>query len=146
MTLGNKTGRRRRPLMAEINAVPYIDVMLVLLIVFMVAAPLLTQGVEVELPNANAAGIDDQDQEPVIVSVDNEGKFYLNVGDEPNEALDLSSLEIRIATLMQRDKNLPVLVRGDQKVNYGVVVQAMAALARAGVPNVGLVTQADEDL
>ena len=142
---GQSAARRRPlPLMAEINAVPYIDVMLVLLVVFVVAAPLLTQGVEVELPSADAEALEGDDQEPVIVSVDKEGKYYLNVGAEPEQALELSSLEIRVATLLRNQPGLPVLVRADRNIGYGVVIALMAALQKAGVPNVGLITQTED--
>ena len=130
--------------MAEINAVPYIDVMLVLLIVFMVAAPLLTQGVEVTLPTADAEALEGDDQEPIIVSVDKAGKYYINLGAEPETALSLSSLSLRIAALMREHPELPVFVRGDRDASYGVVITLMAAMQQAGVPDLGLITQ-DED-
>ncbi|KAB7628472.1 protein TolR [Alkalilimnicola sp. S0819] len=131
---------RRRP-MAEINVVPYIDVMLVLLVIFMVTAPLLYQGVEIELPRASAEPLPQQDQEAVLVAVDAEGNYYFSVGAAEPEAVDTDTLLTRVAAIVRRQPGTPVLVRGDQNVPYGKVVQAMVQLQAAGVPKVGLSTQ-----
>ena len=105
--------RRRKPI-AEMNVVPYIDVMLVLLVIFMITAPLLTQGVKVDLPQAPAETIDSQEQEPLIVSVDAEGRYYLNEGDAQEDPLDASVLLSRVSALQRHRPGTPVLVRGDR--------------------------------
>jgi biopolymer transport protein TolR len=126
--------------MSEINVVPYIDVMLVLLIIFMVTAPMLMQGVKVELPQANADPVENQDSEPVIVSVDAAGQLFLNLGQE-EQVLSLATIKDRVAAVMRRSPQKPVMVWGDQAVPYGEVVTVMVALQEAGAPSVGLVTE-----
>jgi biopolymer transport protein TolR len=130
--------------MAEINVVPYIDVMLVMLVIFMVTAPLLTQGVKVDLPQANAKVVDDKDQEPLVVTVDAEGNLYLNIGDDPQQPLDGDALLERIAAVQRRQPGKQVLVRGDHRVDYGTVIKALVLLQRADIPKVGLVTDPPE--
>jgi len=126
--------------MAEINVVPYIDVMLVLLIIFMVTAPMLMQGVKVDLPEANADPVENQDSEPVIVSVDAAGQLFLNLGQE-KQVLSLPTIKDRVAAVIRRNPKKPVLVWGDRAVPYGEVVGVMVALQEAGAPSVGLVTE-----
>lgn len=135
---------RKRP-MASINVVPYIDVMLVLLIIFMVTAPLLTQGVKVELPQVDAELVENSQQEPVVVTVRRDGSFYLNIGDHPEEPVEQHILQKRVSLVMTRKPETQVLVRGDHQVDYGSVVAVMALLQHAGVPNVGLVTDSPRD-
>ncbi len=136
-------GRRRqkhRP-MSEINVVPYIDVMLVLLIIFMVTAPLLMQGVKVELPAANSDPVENQDPEPLIVSINAAGELFLNIGGaDEKQVLSLATVKQRVAVVMRRSPDKPVMVWGDRAVAYGDVVVLMAALQEAGAPSVGLVT------
>jgi biopolymer transport protein TolR len=132
---------RRRRMLAEINVVPYIDVMLVLLVIFMVTAPMLMQGVEVELPKADAAPVEDQDAEPLIVSIDGQGQLFLNLGGNEKQALELATVRQRVAAVLRRTPDKPVLVWGDQRVAYGDVVVVMTALQEAGAPSVGLVTE-----
>lgn len=127
--------------MAEINVVPYIDVMLVLLIIFMVTAPMLMQGVKVDLPEANADPVDNQDSEPVIVSLKSSGELFLNLGAGEDQSLSLATIKQRVAAIMRRNPNKPVLVWGDKAVPYGDVVILMVALQEAGAPSVGLVTE-----
>jgi len=134
---------RKKP-MAEINVVPYIDVMLVMLVIFMVTAPLLTQGVQVDLPVASAEAIHDSDNEPLVVNVDAAGNLYLNVGENPGQSLDDETLSRNVAAVLRRQPQKKVLVRGDHAVDYGTVVSAMVLLQQAGVPNVGLVTEPPE--
>ncbi len=134
------TKRNRHRPMAEINVVPYIDVMLVLLIIFMVTAPMLMQGVKVDLPEASAAPVDNQDSEPLIVSVDASGQLFLNLGQE-KQVLALPTIKDRVAAVMRRSPEKPVLVWGDRAVPYGDVVTVMVALQEAGAPSVGLVTE-----
>ena len=132
--------RKKRKPMSEINVVPYIDVMLVLLIIFMVTAPMLMQGVKVDLPEASAEPVENQDSEPVIVSVDAAGKLYLNLGQE-KQVLSLPTIKDRVSAVMLRSPEKPVLVWGDRTVPYGDVVAIMVALQQAGAPSVGLVTE-----
>jgi biopolymer transport protein TolR len=126
--------------MADINVVPYIDVMLVLLIIFMVTAPMLMQGVKVELPEASADPVEKQDSEPVIVSVDAAGQLFLNLGQE-EQILSLATIKDRVSAVLRRSPDKPVLIWGDQAVPYGDVVTVMVALQEAGAPSVGLVTE-----
>ena len=130
--------------MAEINVVPYIDVMLVMLVIFMITAPLLTQGVKVDLPEAAAQPMDDSDQEPLVVSVDVSGNLFLNVGESPDDPVAAETLVETVAAVLRRQPQKSVLVRGDHAVDYGAVVSAMVLLQQAGVPNVGLVTEPPE--
>lgn len=135
--------RKRRPV-AEINVVPYIDVMLVLLIIFMVTAPLLSQGVEVDLPQADAEALEDDSTQPLVASVDAEGRYYLNIADnsdEPMSAVDLATL---VAAHLHIEPETPVIVRGDGAVPYNEVIQLMVLLQRAGAPSVGLMTRAPD--
>lgn len=135
--------QKRRP-MAEINVVPYIDVMLVLLVIFMITAPMLTQGVDVKLPNANASPIQQTETDVMIASVDSSGQFFLDVGGK-QEPITLAALQARVTKVLNQNPNTPVLVRGDKDVSYGAVVGLMVALQGAGVPNVGLVTEPDNN-
>ena len=130
---------KRRP-MSDINVVPYIDVMLVLLIIFMVTAPMLMQGVKVDLPEASADPVENQDSEPLIVSVNSSGELFLNLGQE-DQVLSLATIRDRVAAVMRRSPKKPVLIWGDQAVPYGQVVTVMVALQAAGAPSVGLVTE-----
>ena len=132
---------RRRRMLAEINVVPYIDVMLVLLVIFMVTAPMLMQGVAVDLHKADAAPVKDQDAEPLIVSIDDRGQLFLNLGANEKQALELATVRQRVAAVLRRTPNKPVLVWGDREVAYGDVVVVMTALQEAGAPSVGLVTE-----
>lgn len=128
---------RRRPLMSEINVVPYIDVTLVLLVIFMITAPLLTQGVQVDLPQASTRPVDVQDRETLVVTVDRAGRYYL---DDRRIAAD--ELRRKVAAILRVRPKTPVMIRGDRNVNYGQVVKAMALLQSAGAPSVGLITEA----
>jgi len=136
--------RKRQQRMAEINVVPYIDVMLVLLVIFVITAPLLSQGVNVNLPQAEAKAIASKDNLPIIVSVDNKGLFYLSISDNPNTPLSEQVLVNRVAAELsiaqQKNQNRMVLVKGDQDVAYGRVVDAMVLLQKAGAEQVGLMT------
>ncbi len=143
MAAATQKGRRRR-LMGEINVVPYIDVMLVLLIIFMITAPLLTEGIKVELPKTNAKGMTPEmlkDVKPIILSIDATGRLFLNYNDPQDEALDAGEVEAQTAAVLRRAPDTAVLVRGDYRVAYGEVVSAMTLLQRAGASKVGFVTQ-----
>lgn len=132
--------------MSEINVVPYIDVMLVLLVIFMITAPLLSQGVKVELPQAAAEPIQADQQEPLVVTVDVDGNYFLNIGEDQDEGIDHETLVQRVAAVLRHQPGTNVLVRGDKDVNYGKVVTAMALLQNAGAPSVGLLTDAPESV
>jgi biopolymer transport protein TolR len=140
--------RQRRKPMAEINVVPYIDVMLVLLIIFMITAPMLTQGVKVDLPQAAANAVEpsDDNSEPLVVSIDAEGYFYVAIGDNQNQPIDAQKLQIKVAAVLRRSPNTPVMVKGDNAANYGQVVTVMALLQLAGAPSVGLITKQPETI
>jgi len=144
--LSRRQRRRRSGPMSEINVVPYIDVMLVLLVIFMVTAPLLYQGVDIDLPESTADPLPDDDSEPLIVEVDRDGRFFMSIGaqsaDEPVSAQEVVS---NVAAVMRQNPQTPVYVRGDGQVNYARVVEVMAALQGAGVPRVGLMTQPPAD-
>jgi biopolymer transport protein TolR len=136
-------GHKRRRLMAEINVVPYIDVMLVLLIIFMITAPLLTQGVQVELPEANAKPIDPEllkDREPLVLSVDRDGRYYLNIGGDEDSPVGEAEVARRAAAVLARDPGTPVLVKADERVPYGSVVRGMVLLQQAGATKLGFLT------
>ncbi len=145
MALYKKVRVRRKP-MADINVVPYIDVMLVLLIIFMITAPLLTQGVNVDLPQADANAVEaPENAEPLIISVDAEGNYYSSVGENPDDPVEASVLAARVVAILNRNPQVPVMVKGDASANYGQVVGLMALLQQAGVPNVGLITKQPEN-
>lgn len=125
--------------MNEINVVPYIDVMLVLLVIFMVTAPLLTEGVKVELPQATAKPIESEDSIPFVVHVNVDGEYYVNQDSE--DPVTLQELSVKAAAVRRSNSATSFLVRGDANVNFDAVVQAMVALQTAGVDDVGLVTK-----
>tara|TARA_B100000795_G_scaffold33465_3_gene22059 strand:- start:305 stop:730 length:426 start_codon:yes stop_codon:yes gene_type:complete len=135
-----KRKRVKRKLVAEINVVPYIDVTLVLLVVFMITAPLLMQGVKVELPTANSAPMDTKDQEPFIVSIKSDGSYWVDQKGN-NVATSLADVKDRVAKILRQRPQTPVLVWGDANVDYGSVVTLMSELQLAGAPSVGLVTE-----
>jgi biopolymer transport protein TolR len=132
--------RHRKKMMSEINVVPYIDVMLVLLVIFMITAPLLSQGVNVELPQAAAKPLPAPDREPVVISIDSVGNYFINYGDSQDRPIPLAALVNRVAALRKYQPKIPIYVKGDRKVDYGRVVELMALLQGAGVEGVGLVT------
>lgn len=142
----SKTIRRRT--ITEMNVVPYIDVMLVLLVIFMITTPLLTQGVKIDLPKAKAQAIDTENREPLIISVDEKGQYFLNVAEKPTQPMDPETLATRIAAEIALAKRggytRGVFVKGDRNVNYGRVVRAMALLQNAGAKSVGLLTKTPE--
>ena len=134
---------RKRRLKADINVVPYIDVMLVLLIIFMVTAPLLNLGVDIELPQTNAKPID-QKKEPVVVTVDSGGNYFLTLQGADMEALSAEALSAKVGAFVRDNPEVPVFVAGDRAANYEVVLDAMVLLQSAGVPKVGLMSQPAE--
>jgi len=138
---------RKRKLMGEINVVPYIDVMLVLLIIFMITAPLLTQGITVELPKAAAEPLDPElmrDNDPLVLSIDRDGQLYLNIGDDEEAPIDEPTVVARAAAVLRRNAETPVLVKADQAVSYGRVVTGMVLLQQAGAERIGFITDPPE--
>lgn len=131
----------KRRAMAEINVVPYIDVMLVLLIIFMVTAPLLKQGVDVDLPQAPAKAMDVNSPEPVVVSVDKDGKYFLNISSTPDTALNDEKLINQVKQALVKNKKRPVMVRGDKNGLYQNIVSVLVLLQQANIESVGLVTE-----
>ena len=143
-TSSNRRGRR---LMAEINVVPYIDVMLVLLIIFMVTAPLLTQGIKVDLPKAGAEPLPSdlmRDHQPLILTVDARGNLYLNLGKDEESPVSEDAVTQRVGAVLRREPKTPILVKADQSVPYGRVVAGMVLLQQAGAEKVGFITDPAE--
>ncbi|MFK7161447.1 protein TolR [Marinospirillum sp. MEB164] len=139
--------RRRLPKMpiAEVNVLPYIDVMLVLLVIFMVTAPILTQGVDVELPEVTSEPIETQpEQEPLVVSLNAQGEYFIELGADSDQALPLDQVIEQVARFKRQNPDIPVLVRGDRRVPYGEVVILMSRLQGAGVTQVGLISRPPE--
>ncbi len=132
---------KKRRAVAEINVVPYIDVMLVLLIIFMITAPIVQQGVKVELPKLSANSLPPEEQEPVILTVSKTGDYYLNIGDNRKNPVTEEVITQRIALVLKQKPQTPILVRGDKDVSYGSVTTAMVLLQSAGVEKVGLMTE-----
>ncbi|MFC3150532.1 protein TolR [Litoribrevibacter euphylliae] len=138
------SNKKHRP-MSEINVVPYIDVMLVLLVIFMATAPLLTQGVSVELPKVDSELIDETKQaDPLVISINKSGEFYLSISASEKKSIALDKLIIRVKAARSQTPDVAVLIRGDQQVAYGKVVTLMAQLQQAGIENVGLITEPAE--
>ncbi|MFT7684953.1 MAG: biopolymer transport protein TolR [Candidatus Azotimanducaceae bacterium] len=132
--------KRRRP-MSEINVVPYIDVMLVLLVIFMVTAPMITQGIKVDLPNAQSSSIDiSDDEQALVVSIKADGSYFMNVGEE-DEVVELSKISERARQIIEANPKVKVLVEGDEEIQYKVVIELMSILQAAGAKNVGLITE-----
>ena len=140
---------RRKPI-SEINVVPYIDVMLVLLVIFMATAPLLTQGVIVDLPNAPSEPITVQQEDPLVVSIREDGAMFVNLGiqnaDDESTRVTIYSLEDQAGKILRARPEVPVYVKADHRLEYGVVVTVMSVLQRAGAESVGLITEPPEIL
>ena len=133
--------------MAQMNVVPYIDVMLVLLIIFMVTAPLLQQGITVNLPDVEAAPVEvSEDNEPVVISINAAGELFMDFGETPNEPITEQVLLNRMAAILNVNPNTPVLVKGDEDATLGPYARLMALLQRAGAENLGILTETPEDL
>lgn len=133
--------KRSRRHVAEINVVPYIDVMLVLLVIFMITAPLLKTGVDVQLPQGQAEALDTRQQEPLVLTVTSDGSMYLNVGSDPDLALSREVILRLVSSVMRQQPDKRVLVAGDDQVPYGSVVRAMSILQAGGADEVGLIME-----
>lgn len=138
--------QRRKP-MSEINVVPYIDVMLVLLVIFMATAPLLTQGVKVDLPQAPSKSIDTNESDPLVVSMRKDGALFMNIGiqgvaqsEEDGTRVTVFSLEEQAGKILRSRVNVPVYIKADHALDYGAVVRVMTVLQKAGAESVGLIT------
>ncbi len=131
--------KTRRP-MAEINVVPYIDVMLVLLVIFMITAPLLTEGVKVELPQADANPMDADAQRPIVFTVDADGRYFVTYDDDKSVPVDEEQLLLKASALIKHNPKAPVLVKGDKNVVYDQVIRLMVLLQQAGASSVGMLT------
>lgn len=141
----SRKSRRRRGPIAEINVVPYIDVTFVLLMIFMITAPLVQSGVDVDLPQAQTQQVDLKNDPPVIISIKKDGAFYLDAGDRNDQQVSEDELYERVAAVMHGNPQAQIYVRGDQAVEYGRIVTVMAALKNAGAPKVGLMTTPPPD-
>jgi biopolymer transport protein TolR len=135
---GRRHRGRRRAMMSEINVTPFVDVMLVLLIVFMVAAPLLTVGVPIDLPESQAKSID-QDREPLTISVNDKGQVFLQ-----NTEIPVDELVAKLKAIAKNGADERIYVRGDRKVDYGTVMRVMGRLSAAGYRRVALVTEVEQ--
>lgn len=136
--------RKKRKAMSEINVVPYIDVMLVLLIVFMVTAPLLDQGIEVELPEANSEPLNiDENIETLVVSLTASGEIYLNIGafGEERQSVTLDTVGAQVSRVIAVNPSIQVLIEGDTSANWGAMVKVITVLQEAGVSNPNFITQ-----
>lgn len=138
--------RERKKPVAEMNVVPYIDVMLVLLVIFMVTAPMMTQGLNVELPKAVTDNLALKNREPLIVSIKADGSYWFKQGNHTDRRIPLDAMADTVKAALQNTPEAPILVNGDHRVQYGVVVKLMADLQQAGVANVGLLTEAAPDV
>ena len=136
-----KYKKNKRKLLAEINVVPYIDVTLVLLVVFMVTAPLLIQGIDINLPETISSPLEKKHEDSLIISIKSNGNLYLNLGSK--KELEISKLDLseKVSKILKQNPNAPVLVRGDKNTSYGEVVKLMSLLQKSGVSSVGLVTE-----
>ena len=133
--------RRRRTLLSDINVVPYIDVMLVLLVVFMIAAPLMVQGILVNLPEALSEPLPREKNDPLIISIQSDGVFFLETQATRNTPLDLEDLSVQVDKILKANPYLQVVVRGDGNVKYQKVMELMSVLQASGAQDVGLITQ-----
>lgn len=136
--------RKKRKPMADINVVPYIDVMLVLLIVFMVTAPLMNQGIEVDLPQANNEPLQlDENLETLVVSITSNGEYFLSIGatGEDRQPVALDTIGVQVGQIMSANPSIQVLIEGDAAANWGAMINLITILQRAGVTNPNFITQ-----
>jgi len=143
------SARKKRRLMGDINVVPYIDVMLVLLIIFMITAPLLQQGVTVDLPNADAEPLDEdflRNNEPLILSIDRDGNFYLNLGEDPESPVGETDVLNVTAAVLRRNPETPVVVKADEAVPHGRVMTGYVLLQQAGAERLSILADPLESI
>lgn len=140
-----RKNKRRKP-MGEINVVPYIDVTLVLLIIFMITTPMLQTGVEVELPKAEAANVEPKEdgKPPIVISIKKDGQYFINIDGTTDAQIEPEEITEKVTAVMVDNSNPQVLINADKSIDYGSVVTVMASLKTAGIPNVGLMTQSDD--
>ena len=131
----------RRNLISDINVVPYIDVMLVLLVIFMISAPLMVQGIQVNLPQASSEALPVKNNEPLIVTIDKNGGVFLEVDSSKDKSLTLDELNISVTKIFEANPNLQVVIRGDAQVEYEKVMSVMAQLQMAGATDIGLISK-----
>jgi biopolymer transport protein TolR len=136
-----KYKKNKRKLLAEINVVPYIDVTLVLLVVFMVTAPLLIQGIDINLPKTVSSSLEKKHEDSLIISIKSNGNLYLNLGSKKELQISKPDLSEKVSKILKQNPNTSVLVRGDKNTSYGEVVRLMSLLQKSGVSSVGLVTE-----
>jgi biopolymer transport protein TolR len=136
-----KYKKNKRKLLAEINVVPYIDVTLVLLVVFMVTAPLLIQGIDINLPKTVSSSLEKKYEDSLIISIKSNGNLYLNLGSKKELQISKPDLSEKVSEILKQNPNMSVLVRGDKNTSYGEVVRLMSLLQKSGVSSVGLVTE-----
>jgi biopolymer transport protein TolR len=136
-----KYKKNKRKLLAEINVVPYIDVTLVLLVVFMVTAPLLIQGIDINLPKTVSSSLEKKHEDSLIISIKSNGNLYLNLGSKKELQISKPDLSEKVSKILKQNPNMSVLVRGDKNTSYGEVVRLMSLLQKSGVSSVGLVTE-----
>ena len=134
---------KKKNLKAEINVVPYIDVMLVLLIIFMVLSPLLIQGIEVNLPQTDTTKMSVQN-EPLVISIDKNGDYFINVGDE-SLSIDLEELKRKSKVIYDANPEVEVVFQNDKDVAFAYVAKAMASIQSIGISNIGIVTSGYEN-
>ena len=137
--------KKKRKLMAEINVVPYVDVTLVLLVVFMVATPLLIQGVDVSLPKTISSPLETKQEAPLIVTIESNGILYINLGPNKKQVISKSDLSDRVTKILRQKPSTSVFVWGDENAFYGEIVKLMTLLQEAGASSVGLVTENPQD-
>ena len=136
-----KYKKNKRKLLAEINVVPYIDVTLVLLVVFMVTAPLLIQGIDINLPKTVSSSLEKKHEDSLVISIKSNGNLYLNLGSKKELQISKPDLSEKVSKILKQNPNTSVLVRGDKNTSYGEVVRLMSLLQKSGVSSVGLVTE-----
>tara|TARA_B110000263_G_C15183971_1_gene452892 strand:- start:90 stop:512 length:423 start_codon:yes stop_codon:yes gene_type:complete len=133
--------KRRRNLISDINVVPYIDVMLVLLVIFMIAAPLMVQGISINLPEVSSDALPVEKSEPLIISIRSDGSFFLEIDATRNKSLNLEEISQEIAKILKADEDMQVVIRGDGEVKYESVMLLMSQLQQLGSKNIGLITK-----
>jgi len=144
MSKFSKKNGRRKP-MAEINVVPYIDVTLVLLIIFMITTPMLQTGVDVDLPEAESKTVETTDNPPIIISIEKTGAFYIKIDDQDNQQVEPEGIKDLVIAALAQKPGTQVYIAADKSVEYGTVITVMADLKNAGIDKVGFSTKAKSE-